>query len=138
MSPQSTCIRRCKVALVAFVRFFTTVSFQMCPQMTCLRRCIVTLVTFVWLFSTVCFQMFLQMACVRGYIVTLVAPIGLFFSLCYISHWKFCITLAFTQIWLSKIKIHHHRRRVTSSSNLVLNWRQRKKFTIRTWIEKRK
>ena len=73
MCPQTTCLRRGKVTLVAFVWLFSTVRFQMYPQMTCPRRGIVTLVAFVRLFSTVHFQMCPQAACLRGCIVTLVA-----------------------------------------------------------------
>ena len=47
MCPQSACIIGCIVALVAFVWFFSTVSFQMCPQMAPVRRQIFTLVAFV-------------------------------------------------------------------------------------------
>ena len=57
MSFQSICIRRFKVAQVAFVCFFSTVGFQMSPQMACPRRCKITLVAFAWLFSTVRFKM---------------------------------------------------------------------------------
>ena len=47
MSPQITCLKRCKFTLLAFVWFFSTVRFQMCPQSACIRRGIVTLITFV-------------------------------------------------------------------------------------------
>ena len=53
MCLQSACIRGCIVTLVAFVRLFFSVRFQMCSQITCMRRGIVTLVAFVWHFSTV-------------------------------------------------------------------------------------
>ena len=72
MSPQMACMRRCIVALVAFVWLFSTVCFQMLPQMACMRRCIVTLAAFMWLFSTVCFQMSPQIACMRRNIATLI------------------------------------------------------------------
>ena len=78
MCPQSTCIRGCKITLVALVWLFSTVGFQMSPQIACLWRCKVTLVAFVWFFSTVCFQMSPQFACPRGCIVTLVAFVWFF------------------------------------------------------------
>ena len=53
MSAQHVCTRRCIVTLVAFVKLFSTVRFQMSPQHVCTRRGIVTLLAFVWLFSTV-------------------------------------------------------------------------------------
>ena len=40
-SPQSTCMRQCKITLVAFVWLFSIVRFQMCPQMAC--WCFVTI-----------------------------------------------------------------------------------------------
>ena len=55
MCPQTACLRGCIVTLVAFVRFFSTVRFQMCPQSTGIKVCTVTLVAFVWLISTVGF-----------------------------------------------------------------------------------
>ena len=87
MCPQTVSPNRCKVALVAFVRFFSRVSFQMGPQMACLIWCIVTLVAFVWFFSRVSFQMCPQMACLNRCIVTLVAFIRFFsrvnFQMCF-------------------------------------------------------
>ena len=47
MSCKISCPRGCKVTLIAFVWFFTTVCYQMSPQITCLRGCKVTLVAFV-------------------------------------------------------------------------------------------
>ena len=73
MCPQFVCPRWCEVTLVAFVLIFPTVRFQMCPQMASLNGCKVTLVAFVWLFSTVRFQMCPQMACIGRCIFTLVA-----------------------------------------------------------------
>ena len=73
MSPQIVCLRRCKGTLIAFVRLFSTVCFQMCPQSACIRGCKITLVAFVWLFSTVRFQMSPQIVYPRREIVTLVA-----------------------------------------------------------------
>ena len=35
MRPQSAFIRRCIITLVAFVKSFSAVGFQMCPEMTC-------------------------------------------------------------------------------------------------------
>ena len=43
MFPQIACIRRCIIALVAYVRLFSTVCFQMCDQSTFVRRCIMSL-----------------------------------------------------------------------------------------------
>ena len=78
MSPRITCLWGCKVTLVAFVWFFSTMRFQMCPQIACLRRGKVTLNAFVWRFSTVRFQMSSQIASIRWGIVTLVAFVWLF------------------------------------------------------------
>ena len=78
MSPQSDCMRRCKVTLVASVWLYSTVHFQMCPQNICPRRCIVALVALVWLFSAVRFYMYPQIACPRRCIVALVAFVWLF------------------------------------------------------------
>ena len=50
MSPRKTCLNRCIVALVAFVWFFSRVSFHMSPQMACVYGCKVALVAFVWFF----------------------------------------------------------------------------------------
>ena len=47
VSPKRTWVRADKVTLVAFVRFFPAVCFQMFPQIACLRGGIVTLVAFV-------------------------------------------------------------------------------------------
>ena len=60
MSFQVACLTRCIVTLVAFVRFFSWVDFQMCIQMACLYKCIVALIAFVWFLSRVSFQMGLQ------------------------------------------------------------------------------
>ena len=54
------------ISLVAFVRFFPTVYFQMFSQIACLRGCIITLVAFVQPFSSVCFQMCPQNVYTRG------------------------------------------------------------------------
>ena len=72
MCPQMTCLRWGKVTLVAFVRFFSTMYFQMFPQSAYIKGCKVTLVAFVCLFSTVRFQMCPQTACLWGCTVTLV------------------------------------------------------------------
>ena len=53
MCPQIAFLNRCKIALFAFVRLFSTVRFQMCPQTACLWGCTVTLVTFFY-FSPLC------------------------------------------------------------------------------------
>ena len=47
MSPQFAWLSACKVALVTFVWFFSTVYFQMIPLTVCPGGCIVTLVAFV-------------------------------------------------------------------------------------------
>ena len=74
ISPQiSSLMRRCKITLVAFVCFFSTVYFEMGLQSVCKTGSKFTLTALVWLFSTVCCQMCSQMACLRGCIVTLVA-----------------------------------------------------------------
>ena len=59
--------------LIAFVRYFSTVCFQMGPQVAFSSGCIITLVAFVRFFSTVYFQMSLQSSWLRSRIVTLVA-----------------------------------------------------------------
>ena len=43
--------------------FFSSVCFEMCPQSACLWKVKITLVAFIQLFFTVCFQLFLQIAC---------------------------------------------------------------------------
>ena len=78
MCNQCAFIRGCIVTLVAFVRLFSTVSFQMGPQFTCIGSCKVTLVAFVCLLTTMCFQMWPQGTCKRGSIVALIAFIRLF------------------------------------------------------------
>ena len=66
------------------------VFFLVYPQIPCLIGGIVTLVAFVRLFSTVCFQMSFQIACMRGSKVTLVAFVcflpTMWFQMLY-SHW---------------------------------------------------
>ena len=71
--PQRAWIGAVKLALVAFVRLFSSVYFQMCFQRACIRGCKVTLVAFMCLFPSVRCQMCLQMACLRRDKVTLVA-----------------------------------------------------------------
>ena len=78
MCPQIACLNGCKVTLVAFVWFFSTVCFQMSPQIARIRGCIVALVAFLWPFSTVCFQMCPQRPCMRGCIVAVMAFLWLF------------------------------------------------------------
>ena len=62
MVPQIAYLRRCIVALIAFIILFSSVYFQMVPQIAYLRRCIVALVAFIILFSSVRFQMCPQIA----------------------------------------------------------------------------
>ena len=69
MSLQIADLKRCKVTLVAFVRFDSRVSFQMPPQIACLNRCIVASVAFVRFFSRANFQIRPQIACLNGCIV---------------------------------------------------------------------
>ena len=88
-------LSRCRVALIAFERFFTWGSFQMfsenalkickvafvafvgffqlSPQIVCRNRCKITLVAFVRLFSRMSFQMFSQIACPNRCKVALIA-----------------------------------------------------------------
>ena len=73
----------CKVVLVSFVWFFSTVSFQMSPQGFSMTRCIITLVAFVSLFSTVYFHMRPQIACLRRGKVTLITFVWLFSTVCH-------------------------------------------------------
>ena len=51
LSPQIVCPKRCKVALVAFLHFFTWGSFQMFSQIACLNRWKNALITFERLFT---------------------------------------------------------------------------------------
>ena len=84
MSLQMACLIGCKITLVAFVWFLSSVCYQMCPQITYPRGNKITLFAFVWFFSTVRHQMFLQIVCPRGNIVTLVAFVWLFSNMCFI------------------------------------------------------
>ena len=43
-----------RIALDAFAGLFSTVGYQMFPQMACLRKCRIALVAFVWIFSAIC------------------------------------------------------------------------------------
>ena len=81
--PQMVCPWGCIVTLVASIRLFSTVCFQMCPQIACPGGCKVTLVAFVRLFATVPFQMFPQIACMKRGIVTLDAFVWLFSTVCF-------------------------------------------------------
>ena len=51
MCPQMACLNRCIFALVAFVRLFSTVSFDMSPQTACMKRCEITLIASVCLLA---------------------------------------------------------------------------------------
>ena len=73
-----TCMRRCKIVLIAFFLLFSTVRLQMCPQIACLRRYKIALLAFVWFLSTVYFQICLQIACLNGCKVTMVAFVWFF------------------------------------------------------------
>ena len=53
MCLQLVCLKRSKVALVAFMRLFSRMRFQMFPQIAFMRRGVVALVAFVRLFPTV-------------------------------------------------------------------------------------
>ena len=72
------CIWGYILTLIAFVRSFSTVRFQMCFEISCPREGKITVATFVWLFSTVGFQMSPQMACLSECKVALVACVLLF------------------------------------------------------------
>ena len=105
MSPQSACIRGCKVTKITFIGLFSTVRFKMPPQITCLRECKFTLVAFVWLFPTVRFQMSPQMACTRGCIITLVALVWLFSTMGFQMSYQIacvvgCKVTLVTCVWL--------------------------------------
>ena len=80
MHPQMSCLRGCRVTLIAFLRFFSTVCFQMPPQMASLSGCIVTLIAFFLLVSTVGIHMFPQIGCIMACIVTLVAFVWFFWT----------------------------------------------------------
>ena len=57
---------RCKIALVAFVRFYSRVHSNMSLQMARMNRCIVALVAFVRFFPRVSFQTCFSAACQKG------------------------------------------------------------------------
>ena len=112
---QSNCPNRCKAALVAFVRFFTWVSFQMCPQMASPNGCIVALVTFVQFFSRVRFQRHPQIVCSMRCIVTLVAficPFSIFHR-----------------------TIHSFRRSVHSEDKMLTAWLDFTKISHHWWVQ---
>ena len=119
MVPQRTCIRACIVALVAFVRFFSTVCFQMCPQIACIRGCKVTMVAFVWLFSTVNFQMSPQIFPLGGVIFTQVA----FVSFCPI-----------TKVIFAMINIHDFPQFDASSFAASVQLAQKRKTNLQKQI----
>ena len=121
MGPQSTCIRGCKVTLIAFVWLFSTVFFQMSHQMAWLRGCIITLVAFVWLFSSVCFQMSLQMARVSGYIHALVAFVHLF-DIVSLFHWDFHICIFSAHVLISNSFFHFHSVHFVVLLQMVTSW----------------
>ena len=78
MYPQSSGPIRGKATLVAFVRFISRVSFWMLPQHTCLNICFFTLVAFIWFFSRMNLQMPFQIAWPNSCKITLVALVRLF------------------------------------------------------------
>ena len=79
MSPQTTCFSTCMVALVAFGRFVSRMSFKVYPQMTRIRRCVVTfVVAFVWFSPWMNYQMRPQTTCISGCKITLVAFVRFF------------------------------------------------------------
>ena len=91
LSPQIICPKRCKVALVAFVRFFRCFLkspawtdgksqmvalvrfFQLSPEIVCPKRCKVALVAFLHFFTWGSFQMFSQIACLNRWKVAMIA-----------------------------------------------------------------
>ena len=90
MHPQMDCLNRCIITLVAFVRFFSRVSFQMLIQMVCPNRCIVALGAFVWLFSWVSSQMS-PIGCLNKGNIALAAFVRFFFRVIFfICLLKFC------------------------------------------------
>ena len=87
--PQISCLKRCKVTLIAIVWFFSRVCFQMFPQIACLNWCIITLVTFKQFFSSIGFHLCPKIISQNWYIVTLIAFVPLvalvkFFSIVHI------------------------------------------------------
>ena len=59
---QTDCFNKCKVTLVAFVIFFSKVSFHMSLQFPSLNKCKVALVASLWFLTGMNFQMRLQFA----------------------------------------------------------------------------
>ena len=57
VSPQMAYLNRCKIALVALVWFFSTMSFDMFPQTVCPGRYKIALIAFVIFLAGVSFQM---------------------------------------------------------------------------------
>ena len=107
MCPQSTCLRRCKITLVAFVWLFSIVHFQMSPQIACLRTGKVTLVAFFWFFSFVHLKMTPKAAFCRGYIFTFVALVWIFIA--YVIQGNVFIIPTFIKVIIyNMILIHHH------------------------------
>ena len=98
-------IRKCKVALVAFVSLFPIMRLQMCPQIASLKGRIITQVAFVWLFSFMCFQMSLQIAYLRGCKIAQVAFVWFFstvyFHMCLqMACIRGCIVALVAFVWL--------------------------------------
>ena len=109
MCSQMVCTRRGIVTMIAFVRLFSTVRFQMWPQIACMRRGKVTLVAFVWLFSAVYFKMTSQAAFHRGCILTLVALVWFFSFFICVSQGNIYIGPTFTKFNIYKMLTHHHQ-----------------------------
>ena len=79
MNPQIACRWGCKVTLITFFRFFSTVCFQMNPQIACPGRCIFTLVAFFWhnyIVRLILMNFHIQMGLIHCLCVLFLAPIA--------------------------------------------------------------
>ena len=95
VSAKRTRVSAGKVALAAFVWFFSAVCFEMSSQFVCLNRGIITLAAFVWFFS---------------------------FLICD-SEENIYIDPTFIKVVISKMLIHHHQFGIVGSFVLpVSNW----------------
>ena len=84
MNPQVVCLSWCKVTLVAFVWFFSTVFSSVCSE--CLHHRMKRHTAHINLtFSTVCFQMSPQLAYLSECKITLVTFLLLFFHCAFLN-----------------------------------------------------
>ena len=98
----------------------------MLPQSICMRRGKVTLVAFVWLFSTVHFNMTSQAAFHRGCILTLVALVWFFSFIICASQRNIYIDPTFTEVIICMMRIHHHQVQVGNVIPCLVSFKLRK------------